>query len=776
MTTPRPLFKSFFQGGFECSSHKRANGQRLDLLGSTKHDVFARTDYLRCQRLGIRTVRDGIRWHLIERRPGHYDFSSFYAMLRAAQATRTQVIWDVFHFGWPDHLDVWTPRFVDAYARLAREFAKVLQSETDEPQFLAPSNEISFLSWAGADVAAVNPYTKGRGHELKRQLVRAAIAAAEAIWDVLPDARLVYPEPVIHIIPYPDRPQDAEDARRYSMSQYQSWDMIAGRAMPELGGRAKYLDVIGVNFYDRNEWYHKDPSIGGDGDPVKRDSPLWKPFQDILMDVWARYRRPMFISETGTENEERPSWFRYIAEQVLGAVRRGVAVHGICLYPIVNHPGWVDDRHCCNGLFDYATDRGEREICRPLEDELKKQTEKLSNLFTDKAPSRSDIELIVLSHLRWQFVFQRPQHLMSRFARERRVFFIEEPIFGAEQAHMECRTCPQTGVHICVPHLPHGLASDHVIQLQEKLIEKLIRDERIGDYFLWYYTPMALPFSRGLDAKVTVYDCMDELSMFKGAPPELKEWESRLFNRSDLVFTGGVSLYEVKRTQHNRAYPFPSGVELEHFRQARAEQPEPEDQKSIPHPRLGFCGVIDERMDIDLVRGLAEKRPDWHIVMIGPVVKIDPATLPQEPNIHYLGAKSYGELPAYFAKWDVGILPFAKNDSTRFISPTKTPEYLAAGLPVVSTSIRDVVRPYQDLGLAHIADTPDEFVAAVERAFKDPENSEWRSKADEFLLTKSWDSTWAAMNTLIHQVMDEKAAVSESITSTEGAEQACSIS
>jgi len=304
----------------------------------------------------------------------------------------------------------------------------------------------------------------------------------------------------------------------------------------------------------------------------------------------------------------------------------------------------------------------------------------------------------------------------------------------------------------------------------------LLRDERVNQHFLWYYTPMALPFSRNLDPKVTVYDCMDELSMFKGAPPQLKEWESRLFDRADLVFTGGVSLYEVKRTQHAHAYPFPSGVELEHFRQARNEQPEPEDQKNIPHPRLGFCGVIDERMDIELVRGIAEARPDWHIVMIGPVVKIDPATLPRAANIHYLGGKSYQELPAYFASWDVGILPFARNDSTRFISPTKTPEYLAAGLPVVSTSIRDVVRPYEDLGLAHIADTPAEFVAAVEKAFKDPANPEWRSKADEFLLTKSWDSTWAAMNTLIHQVMDEKAAVSESITPTEGAEQACSIS
>jgi UDP-galactopyranose mutase len=237
-----------------------------------------------------------------------------------------------------------------------------------------------------------------------------------------------------------------------------------------------------------------------------------------------------------------------------------------------------------------------------------------------------------------------------------------------------------------------------------------------------------------------------------------------------------VSLYEVKRTQHNRAYPFPSGVDLDHFNQARTRQADPDDQKDIPHPRLGFCGVIDERMDIDLLRGIAELRPDWHIVMIGPVVKIDPATLPQAPNIHYVRGKSYNDLPAYFSGWDVGILPFARNDSTRFISPTKTPEYLAAGLPVVSTSIRDVVRPYEDLGLAHIADTPEDFVNAVEEALKDPANPEWRSGADEFLLTKSWDSTWAAMNTLIYQVMDEKAAVSDSITPTEGAEQACSIS
>jgi UDP-galactopyranose mutase len=264
---------------------------------------------------------------------------------------------------------------------------------------------------------------------------------------------------------------------------------------------------------------------------------------------------------------------------------------------------------------------------------------------------------------------------------------------------------------------------------------------------------MALGFSSHLKPLVTVYDCMDELSAFRGAPPILLDRETELFGKADLVFTGGQSLYEAKRERHRSVYAFPSSIEGAHFAQARQAQPDPEDQAAIPHPRMGFYGVLDERFDIELLRGLAAARPDWHLVMIGPVVKIHPDELPKAPNIHYLGMKSYDELPRYLAGWDVALLLFALNESTRFISPTKTPEYLAAGKPVVSTPIRDVVRPYGDAGLVHIAATVPEFEAATVKALAQVDDAGWRSQVDAFLQQNSWDITWTKMATLIAEAI-----------------------
>jgi UDP-galactopyranose mutase len=268
---------------------------------------------------------------------------------------------------------------------------------------------------------------------------------------------------------------------------------------------------------------------------------------------------------------------------------------------------------------------------------------------------------------------------------------------------------------------------------------------------------MAMPWTKHLKPLATVYDCMDELSAFKNAPTSLKENEAALFERADLVFTGGHSLYEAKRHQHRNVYAFPSSIDAPHFAQARSAVCEPADQKDIPHPRLGFFGVIDERMDLELLDAVAEARPQWQLVMIGPVVKIDPADLPRRANIHYLGGKSYAELPAYLSGWDVALMPFARNDSTRFISPTKTPEYLAAGRAVVSTSIRDVVRPYGELGLVHIADTPAEFVAAVERAMNE-DTAARMQEVDAFLGQTSWDMTWGRMSELVEDVVAARRA------------------
>ena len=364
-------------------------------------------------------------------------------------------------------------------------------------------------------------------------------------------------------------------------------------------------------------------------------------------------------------------------------------------------------------------------------------------------------DLICLSHLRWNFVFQRPQHLMSRYAISRRVYFVEEPTFHDHLTAASVAMAPHGHLLVVTPQLPTAFTPTQVLAAQRALLSQLIANERIEHYVLWYYTPQALRFSDHLSPDVVVYDCMDELSAFKNADPALPRLERDLMRRADVVFTGGQSLFEAKQHQHHNIHPLPSSVDVDHFATARRCKDEPADQAGVARPRLGFFGVLDERLDIPLLQGIADARPDWQLMMIGPVVKIDPNELPRRPNIHYLGPKSYTELPRYIAGWDVALLLFARNEATRFISPTKTPEYLAAGKPVVSTSIRDVVNPYGERGLVRIADTVDDFVAACDGALREAPAAR-RAKADAFLSNMSWDRTWGKTAVLVKDALDRE--------------------
>lgn len=369
--------------------------------------------------------------------------------------------------------------------------------------------------------------------------------------------------------------------------------------------------------------------------------------------------------------------------------------------------------------------------------------------FGDKnsKSTADDRTLICFSHLRWDFVFQRPQHLMTQMARQKNaVVFWEEPLeIGAgETPRLEVRRDATSGVSITTPHLPEGLDVEEANAALTQLLDTMLHGVQ-GQLVLWYYTPMMLPFSRHLQAACVVYDCMDELANFRFAPPELLPLESELLVRADLVFTGGYSLYEAKRDRHAGIYPFPSSVERGHFAQARQAMNEPSDQAEIPGPRLGFYGVIDERMDLALLEAVADARPEWSLIMVGPVVKIDENELPRRPNIHYLGNKDYADLPSYLSGWDVALMPFAINESTRFISPTKTPEYLAAGRPVVSTPIVDVVRHYGELAAVAVATTADEFVAACDNAVTLPREGSWLDAADRVLATMDWEQTAGQM-------------------------------
>lgn len=371
-------------------------------------------------------------------------------------------------------------------------------------------------------------------------------------------------------------------------------------------------------------------------------------------------------------------------------------------------------------------------------------------------PNATSTDLVCFSHLRWNFVYQRPQHLMSRFAKQFRTFFIEEPIHDASgESYVEINT-PEENLFIVVPHLSPGKSEEENLTSQKNLINRLFSDKQITNYFFWYYTPMALATSDHFNPQVIVYDCMDELSAFKFAPQALKDRENELFTKADLVFTGGYSLYEAKKHKHPDVHAFPSSIDFEHFSKARTYAPDPSDQAAIAHPRIGFYGVLDERMDFELVEAVARRKPEWNFIMIGPVVKIDPQSLPQLPNIHYLGMKKYAELPSYISGWDVAMMPFAHNESTRYISPTKTPEYLAAGKRVVSTPIIDVLRQYGRHGLVSIAGTAEEFVRVTALALTDTDREEWLDNVDEILSQNSWDKTWQRMMYLITRKLNEK--------------------
>ena len=365
--------------------------------------------------------------------------------------------------------------------------------------------------------------------------------------------------------------------------------------------------------------------------------------------------------------------------------------------------------------------------------------------------------IICFSHLRWDFVFQRPQHLMSRFARDRKVIYWEEPLTAAvgQRPSLRLAVCDRTGVIVATPVLPEGLDEpEREGALRELLADHVARQS--GDIIAWYYTPMMLKFSRDLETVCTVYDCMDELANFRFAPPALAELEKDLMAVADVVFTGGHSLYEAKRDRHANIHPFPSSVDRAHFGRARAIIGEPADQAAIPRPRFGFFGVVDERMDLDLLAAVADADPDWNVVVVGPVVKIDPADLPRRANLHYLGGRAYDELPAYLAGWDVALMPFAMNESTRFISPTKTPEYLAGGRPVVSTPIVDVIRHYGDLTGVKIAAGAQAFVAACRASLSPPPG--WRDAADETLAALSWDETFQRMEAKIAEAAARRRA------------------
>jgi glycosyltransferase involved in cell wall biosynthesis len=373
--------------------------------------------------------------------------------------------------------------------------------------------------------------------------------------------------------------------------------------------------------------------------------------------------------------------------------------------------------------------------------------------------------LLVFSHLRWDFVVQRPHHLLTRAARSHRVVYFEEPVRCAiPEAQLRLSRTP-SGVTVATPQLPETCRDERAALAA--LVDRLAASGPYEDLITWYYTPMALAFSDHLRPDLCIYDCMDELAAFRNPPPGLLEREEQLFGRADIVFTGGRSLFDAKRHRHPSVFCFPSSIDADHFRRARGSLADPADQADIPAPRVGFFGVIDERMDLDLVRHAAAGLPEVQFVFLGPTAKIDPSELPRADNLHWLGSKTYDELPAYLGNWQAGWMPFALNEATRFISPTKTPEFLAAGLPLVSTAVTDVVKTYGQSGVVTIA-SQETILDAISGALGEP-RSEWHADVDRILSEMSWDRTWSAMNSHMRRALLTQAGVRSALRSLTGA-------
>lgn len=766
-------------GGYEGADHVNSSGAETAVNVATGHWARLDEDYRLLESVGIRTIRESIGWRASVDRNGKLDTARIVAIAHCAMRHGLQVVWTIHHYGVPDGVDFLAPDFPERFADLCGEVARALDGLHDGPPVFQPINEISFLSWALAHSRLIHPYRDGdpwRAAEAKRSLVRATILGCDAIRAVDPTARIMHNDPVIHVIPTDPRDDAAcREAERLQASQYEAWDMLCGARDPELGGHPRYLDVIGINYYHGNQWeVPSDERLHwATSDPRRRT------LESLVGDVHRRYGRPIMIAETSHVGDGRTRWLDEVAAAALDCRASGMPLEGVCLYPLIDRPDWEDFTHWHrSGLWDvgHAHRSGEvtleRRLVAPYArrlrhwidvfDEIQRSAESpppapLTSLpVADTPPSPGTDHqpcLIVFSHVRWDSVFQRPQQLMSRLAARFRIVFVEEPIHGAGWTTLE-RLQPLDGIEVLRPHVPGdaiGFDVDHVATVSSMLFDHLA-NERIDNYWLWFVTPMALAFAAELEPGGVVYDCMDELTSFLGAPPEMSEREARLLARADLVFTSGPGLFEAKRDRHADVHLFPNSVDATHFAIARSPSEHPL-QAVLPKPRLGYAGVIDERIDLDLIATIADARPGWQIVMVGPVIKVDPASLPRRANLHWLGQRDHAELPLLMAGWDVGILPFALNEATRFINPTKTLEYLAAGLAVVSTPVTDVVSSYRDL--VTIATTVDAFIAGCAASIdRSPEAR--RHDGNAFaarVATTSWDRTATAIGDLIVQTI-----------------------
>ena len=612
----------FWMAGFEGADHVNMHGEPLDMVGLTGHADAMEADYGRLAARGFATVRESIGWRLTEQPGGRFDFARARRCARAAERHGLQVAWTLMHYGVPADVSLLDDAFCERFVAFAAAAARELRPLTASAPIYTPINEISYLAWAACESNFIHPHVGERsdprwrplpdGYEVKRRLVRATLGAMQAILAEDPRARFLHIDPLVHVVPPPDAsPALADEARRFREFQWQAWDMLSGRLDAGLGGSPEALDLVGVNHYDTAQWEF---ATGATLDWAARD-PRRLPFSALLAEAWHRYRRPIVVAETGHVGPGRGRWIEEIVHEVAAARQTGVPVHGVCIYPVVDRPDWNDtsDWHR-SGLWDAAAsgttlpcDAADasrfpgRHLELPYAEALRRSQQRLGALSVTPAPVAPLREtamtptLIVFSHLRWNFVYQRPQHLLGRLAARHPVVFIEEPTYREGTAGLEILDAAP-GVTVVRPHTPVHAAgfSDDQLAAIGPVLDAALPDLAGTAPLVWFYSPLALPLLDRIAARAVIYDCMDELSAFAGASPLLRGREAALLSRADLVLTGGPSLYEAKREANPRVLCLPSSVDARHFAPGPHAADSAESmharalQGSIPEPRLGY--------------------------------------------------------------------------------------------------------------------------------------------------------------------------------------------
>jgi glycosyltransferase involved in cell wall biosynthesis len=727
-------FQGFWMGGFEGADHVNASGVALDMALVSGHLQRLDEDHRRCAQMGLRTVRESIGWRLAESGQGRIDLSRAQHIAASAHRHGLQVLWTLMHYGLPPDLSLHDDAMIERFVCFAAEVARVIGRASRLAPVFTPINEINFLAWAASQPGVFSPPNNGplgednsssvSGYDVKRRLARAALAAMAAMRAVEPRSRFLHVEPVVHVVAPTTHPEWATQADQICSWQWQAWDLLCGRMEPELGGHPGALDLLGINHYHSSQW-----EVGTEArlhwhlrDPRRR------PVVALLEDVWQRYRRPVLVAETSHVGAGRAAWLHEVAAEVRMAQQRGIPVQGLCLYPLVDRPDWNNTSQWHrSGLWhvsaattppntQHLTRWREPELATALNSWQKAQQAALR-------PHNRKPLLLAFSHLRWEGLRHRTHHLLTCLSAHWQVKVVEEPRWTASAPRLECISHGPC-IDVLVPHTPLPHEGFHATQqnLLQSLLKAHLHKHGETPALLWLSTPMAWPLAQSLQAGGCVYDCGDELSGFINAPSQMAALESSLLQTADFVFTASTSL--ARSRQHlagARLHVLPNAVDCKHFVPPRATTTDwatEEAARFTAHlpagPRLGYAGAVDDRLDLALLNDLSRARPDAQFVMVGPFLKMQDSALPRAPNLHWLGPAPYAIVPALMGQWQAALLPFLVQRSTENALPLKALEYLATGLPVVSTGLHELVQ-LKNLGVVVTSQASD-FLAACDDA------------------------------------------------------------